>query len=100
MKNAIFAIILASISAGASAAVTCTNMGGMTVCNGFDQSGQPVNTTTYNSGSMSTTTGTVGGAPISSTTTQIGNMTVTNGSVDGQPFSQTCSQFGNMTTCN
>ena len=100
MKNIIFAVIVAAISANAAAAVTCTNFGTMTTCNGYDQNGQSVNTTTQQFGTMTTTTGSIGSAPVNTTTQQFGNMQTTTGYVGGQSVQQTCTQFGNMTTCN
>lgn len=100
MKNVIFFLVLATISAGVSAGVTCMNYGNMTTCNGSDQNGQPVNTTTSQYGSMSVTNGNMGGQQINTTTSQYGNMSVTSGSIGGQNVQQTCMQYGNMTTCN
>lgn len=100
MKNVIFALFLASVTAGASAAVTCTNYGNMTNCYGTDQNGQPVNTTTQQFGNMTTTTGNVGGSSVNTTTQQYGNMTTTSGHYGDQQVHQTCLQYGNMTTCH
>ncbi|WP_333855230.1 hypothetical protein [Leclercia sp.] len=78
MKNVIFAIALATISAGVSASVTCLNYGSMTSCSSVDTDGQPVNTVPMDYGSMSTTPGKRGDHSVNAATQQYGNMTTSN----------------------